>query len=114
MDCKEGISTKKSPLFNGANYATWIIKIRIYFQALGFGIWESITTGYTDKDEKESCENNEKTIEVILSGLSDYDIVKVMKCKPTKSIWDKTQNIIMKRDMMIILVVSQRQKKHKL
>jgi hypothetical protein len=97
MDCKEGLPTNRAPLFDGTNYETWIIRMRIYLQALGFGMWESIPTGYTDKDEKESSENNEKSMEVILSGLLDYEIVKVMKFTTTKQICDKLQNIYEER-----------------
>jgi hypothetical protein len=118
MNCKEDLPTKKCHLFDGTNYATWSIRMRIYLQALGFCIWESVTIGYTDKDGKESSEKNEKEIEVILSGLLDYEIVKVMKCTTTKQIWDKLQNII-KRDpvkiyLSIIIVLCQRQKKNNL
>jgi len=60
MDCKECIPRNRAPLFDETNYGTWIIRMRIYFQALGFGILESITTGYTDKVVRESSENNEK------------------------------------------------------
>jgi hypothetical protein len=69
----------------------------IYLWDLGFNIWESVTTGYIDKVGKESSENNEKEIEVILSCLLDSDIVKVMKCPIAKHIWDKLQNIYEER-----------------
>ena len=48
MNCKEGLPTKKPPLFNGTNYATWSIRMRIYLQALGFGILESFIISYTE------------------------------------------------------------------
>jgi hypothetical protein len=97
MDCKEGLPTNRAPLFDGTNYASWSIRMKTYLKALGFGIWESVKTGYTDDVGKESSENNEKAIDVILSGLSDYEIVKVMKCTSTKHIWDKLQNIYEER-----------------
>ena len=68
-----------------------------YLKALGFGIWESIKIGYTDYVGKESRENNEKEIKVILSGLQDSNIVKLMKCTIDKQIWDKLQNIYEER-----------------
>jgi hypothetical protein len=97
MDCKEGIPINKYPLLDGKNYATWIIIMRIYLQALGFGIWELVTKGYIGKVAKESSENNEKIIEVILSGLPNSMIVKVMKCTTNKQIWDKLKNIYEER-----------------
>jgi hypothetical protein len=60
MDCKEGISTNRDPMFDGTNYATWTIAMNICLKALGFGIWESVTTDYIDEDGKESSENNAK------------------------------------------------------
>jgi hypothetical protein len=86
MDCKEGIHTNRAHFFNGTIYETWSIRMKVYLQALGFGIWESVTIGYTDELRKESSKNNEKSIEVILSGLPDSKIVKVMKCTTSKHI----------------------------
>jgi hypothetical protein len=48
--------------------------------------------GYIDEVGKDSSECNEKEIDVILSGLSYYETVKVMQCISTKYIWDKLQN----------------------
>ena len=61
MDCKEGITTNITPLFDGENYASWSIRMKIYFQALGFGIWESVTIGYTDESGKNSNEKKYKS-----------------------------------------------------
>jgi hypothetical protein len=97
MDYKEGIPTNSAPLFDGTNYETWSIRMRIYLQALGFGIWKSIKIGYTNKVGKESCEKNEKAIEIILNVLPYYEIVKVMECTKDKQIWDKLQNIYEER-----------------
>jgi hypothetical protein len=71
-------------LFDEKNYATWSIIMRIYFRALGFDILELVKTIYIDKDGKESSEKYEKAMEVILSGLPNYDVVKVIKCTKTK------------------------------
>ena len=60
MDCKEGLPTNRVLLFNGTNYASWSIVMKTYLMALGFGIWESITTGYIDEARKGSSENNAK------------------------------------------------------
>jgi hypothetical protein len=68
-----------------------------YWKALGFFISEFIKIGYIDDARTESSEKNENKIEVILSGLLDSKIVKVMKCTSTKQIWDKIQNIYEER-----------------
>jgi hypothetical protein len=92
MDCEEGLPTNKSPLFDGTNYESWSIIMKISLKALGFGIWEPVTTYYTDEVGKESSEKNAKEIYVILSGLSYFETIKVIKCTSTKQIWDKIQN----------------------
>jgi hypothetical protein len=97
MDCKEGLPTNKSTLFSGINYASWSIIMKTYLMALRFGIWESVTTCYTNETTKESSENNAKETNVILSVLSDYDIVEVMQCTSAKHILEKIQNIYEKR-----------------
>jgi hypothetical protein len=38
-------------------------------------------------------ENNSKSINALLNGLSDTVYTKVAHCKYTKEIWDKLQNI---------------------
>jgi hypothetical protein len=56
--------------------------------ALGFDIWKSVVTGYTtpttppiDATGKNPSENNAKSMNVILCGLSESKFVKVMHCK---------------------------------
>jgi hypothetical protein len=44
-------------LVDGTNYASWSIRMKTYLMALGFDIWESVTTGYTNEARKESSEN---------------------------------------------------------
>jgi hypothetical protein len=104
MDCKEGLPINKVPLFDGTKYASWTIIMKTYLRALGFDIWESITIGYTNEDGKESSETNVKSIDVILSGLSDYETFKVMKCTTTKHIWNKLQNIYEERYSDVVVV----------
>jgi hypothetical protein len=53
MDCKEGLPINIAPLFDGTNYAPWSIIMKTYLMALRFGIWESVTTGYTNEVGKE-------------------------------------------------------------
>jgi hypothetical protein len=97
MDCKEGIYTKIAPSFDRTNYSSWIIIMKTYLMALGFSIWESVTTGYTNEANKESSEKKGKSIDAILSDLSYSDTFKVIKCTSTKHIWDKIQNIYEER-----------------
>jgi hypothetical protein len=54
---------------------------------LGFDIWKSVVTGYTtpttpptDVARKNPSENNAKSMNSILCGLSKSEFVKVMHC----------------------------------
>jgi hypothetical protein len=66
----------------------------------GFQVWKSIVDGYTsptvpptnDKAVKLG-ENNSKSINALLNGLSDTVFTKVAHCKSAKEIWDKLRNI---------------------
>jgi hypothetical protein len=88
------------PQFNGQKYAFWSIRMKTYIQAQGFEIWQSIVDGYTtptvpptnDKAVKLG-QNNSKSKNALLNGLSETIFTKVAHCKSTKEIWDKLQNI---------------------
>jgi hypothetical protein len=88
------------PQFDGQKYAFWSIRMKTYIQAHGFQVWKSIVDGYTaptvlptnDKAVKLG-ENNSKSINALLNGLSDTVFTKVAHCKSDKEIWDKLRNI---------------------
>jgi hypothetical protein len=65
--------------------------------SLGFGIFESVTISYIDEIGKDLSENNAKEIDVIWSGLTNYETIKVMKCTSAKYIFNKLQNIYEER-----------------
>jgi hypothetical protein len=78
MACQEGLSTHKASLFDGTNYAFWSIRTQTYLMALGFDIWKSIVIGYIVPTtppmyviRKKASDHNEKSMNVILSGLSE-------------------------------------------
>ena len=66
----------------------------------GFEIWQSIVDGYTtplvpptnDKQMKLG-QNNSKSTNVLMNGLSEMVFTKVAHCKYAKEIWDKHRNI---------------------
>jgi hypothetical protein len=65
--------------------------MQTYLMALGFDIWKSVVTGYTtpttpptDVVGKKPSENNAKSMNAILCGLSESEFVKVMHCGSTK------------------------------
>jgi hypothetical protein len=54
---------------------------------LGFDIWESIVTGYTTPTSavrENPSENNAKSMNAILCGLSEFEFVKLMHCRSKK------------------------------
>lgn len=67
--------------------------------SLGFDVWMSLVNGYTppsnpptDTDGKKAFENNAKTMNAILCGLSESVFVKVMHCESTQAMWEKLPN----------------------
>jgi hypothetical protein len=91
MDQQEGISNNKEPLFNGEGYALWKIIMKYFMLDIGFDIWQSIVDGYTtpttppkDVVGKKICNDNSRSINGILGGLTNSICVKVMHCKLAK------------------------------
>ena len=91
MACHEGISTNKSPWFNGSNYALWSVRMMKYLVAQEFDIWQAVVTGYKIPStpriygvEKKLGDHNTKTMNVIFFGLSKSKFFKVMYCKSEK------------------------------
>jgi hypothetical protein len=88
------------PHFDGHKYAFWSIRMKTYIQAQTFEIWKSIVDGYTipvvpptnDKVVKLG-QNNSKSTNALLNGISEIVFTKVAHCKSAKEIWDKLQNI---------------------
>jgi hypothetical protein len=88
------------PQFDGQKYAFWSIRMKAYIQAQVFQVWKSIVDGYiapavppTNEKVVKLGENNSKSINALLNGLSDTVFTKVAHCKSAKDIWDKLQNI---------------------
>jgi hypothetical protein len=88
---QEGFSTNRAMLLDGTNYSFWRIRMQTYLMALGFDICKLVVTGYTtpttppiDVVRKNPSENNVKSMNVILCGLSESEFFKVMHCRLTK------------------------------
>ena len=68
--------------------------------SLGWKVWEATQEEYkigdqvpTDPKELGKYDGNAKTLNAILSGLTNYVFTKFMRCKTAKQAWDKL-NII--------------------
>ena len=63
--------------------------MRTYIQAQGFQVWQSIVDGYitpTNDKAVKLGENNSKSTNALLNGLSDTVFTKVAHCKSAKEI----------------------------
>jgi hypothetical protein len=74
--------------------------MRTYIQAQGFQVWQSIVDRYiaptvlpTNEKVVKLSENNSKSTNALLNGLSDMVFTKVAHYKSSKYIWDKLQNL---------------------
>jgi hypothetical protein len=88
MDQQEGMSSNRSPLFKGNDYAFWSIRMKIYLMALGCDVWLSVVNGYiapttapSDDAAKKLCNDNSRVVNAILGGLANPIFVKVIHCK---------------------------------
>jgi hypothetical protein len=79
--------------FDGHKYVFWSIRMKTYIQAHGFQVWQSIVDGYiaptvppTNDKVVKFGENNSKTINALLNGLSDTVFTKVAHSKSAKEI----------------------------
>jgi len=91
MDGHKGFSTNIASLFEGKNYALWRIRMQTYLMSLVFDILKSVMTSYiapkhppTNATWKKRSECNAKAMKAIFCGLSEFEFVKVMHCRPTK------------------------------
>ena len=85
MDQQSGLATNKPPLFIGENYAYWSVRMNFYPRSLGLKAWETIEKEYkigyqapTDPEELGQYEGNAKSLNGILSGLTNSVITKFM------------------------------------
>jgi hypothetical protein len=95
MTIHEGTSTSKAPLFNGTNFSFWKVRMRTYIMVLGANVWDVVETSYekpivlANKDDKLEFSFNTKTMNAIMSGLTEAEFVKVMHLETAKEMWDK-------------------------
>jgi hypothetical protein len=69
--------------------------MRTYIMALGADVWDVEEIGYVNpvvldnKDDKLEFSFNAKSMNAILSGLTEAEFVKVMHLGTAKEMWDK-------------------------
>ena len=100
MDQQQGLAISIPPLFTGENYAYWSVIMRCHLMSLGWKVWEATEKEHNignlypiDTLKLGEYEGNSKSLNAILSGLTNTMFTKVMQCTSTKQAWDKL-NII--------------------
>jgi len=75
----------RPPIFDGANFVYWKVRVTAYLQSLGTKFWDIIDTGYTFPSEtpidlagKKQYKTNAKAVNTLLGCLSQSEFVKVM------------------------------------
>ena len=99
MDQQEGISSNRALLLNKEGYALWSIRMRVYLQSLGYGVWNSVISYYIPPkiirttSQKESKKNNSRAMEAILDGLPQPIKQNIGQCISTKELWIKLEKL---------------------
>ena len=85
MDQQEGLTTNIPPLFIGENYAYWSARMKFHLMSLGWKVWEATKKEYKIDDkapinleELGQYKGNSKSLNAILSGLTNSIFTKVM------------------------------------
>ena len=85
MDQQEGLATNRPPLFTGENYAYWSVRMKCHLMSLGWKVWEVIEKEYKIEDQEPidpqelvQYEGNAKSLNAILSGLTNSVFTKFM------------------------------------
>jgi len=71
-----------------------------YLMPPGIEVWSVVLMGYeepkettSDKDVKLNIIANAKAMNALLSGLCEFEFIKIMHCEIARGIWDKLENI---------------------
>lgn len=78
-------SSSKEHLFDGSNYSLWSVRMEAYLTTLGYDVWRAAKDNYiepahpiTEANVKKAHKKNAKENNAILSGLKNYEFVKVV------------------------------------
>ena len=99
MDQQKGIASNKAPILNEENYEQWSIRMRVYLQSLGCGVWSAVISDYIPPkrirttSQKESKKNNSRAMEAILDGLPQPLKEKIGPCLSAKELWIKLEKL---------------------
>ena len=92
MDQQEGMDSCRDPVLNKGEYAVWRIRMRVYLQSLGYGVWNWVIADYIPPkiirttSHKGSNKNNSREMEDRLDGLPQPIKEKTRKCISAKEL----------------------------
>jgi cell division protein FtsB/Arc/MetJ-type ribon-helix-helix transcriptional regulator len=103
----EGSSITRPPFFDGSNYNSWKVKMRLFLQSLDYELWYVVEDGpfiptKTDESgvslkkkgeftegELKKLSLNSKAMHCLVCALSPTEFNRVSTCKSAKEIWDR-------------------------
>ncbi|XP_062088723.1 uncharacterized protein LOC133795284 [Humulus lupulus] len=104
---REGGSTTRPPMLEGANYPYWKTKMRAYLNSVDERVWMTVSEGWTPQTEKvgdvditkaaskwtteeiEKANFNSKALNAIFNVVSTNQMKVVANCEIAKEAWDK-------------------------
>ncbi|XP_062104227.1 uncharacterized protein LOC133815396 [Humulus lupulus] len=104
---REGGSTTRPPMLEGANYPYWKTKMRAYLKSIDERVWMAVSEGWTPPteifgdvdiakaaskwttDEIEKANFNSKALNAIFNVVSTNQMKVVANCEIAKEAWDK-------------------------
>ncbi|XP_060973891.1 uncharacterized protein LOC133039102 [Cannabis sativa] len=104
---REGGSTSRPPMLEGANYPYWKTKMRAFLKAVDERVWMAVSEGWSppsvtdeegDKlkktsewtvDEMEKANFNSKALHALFNAVSTNQLKVISNCEVAKEAWEK-------------------------
>ncbi|XP_060972614.1 uncharacterized protein LOC133038466 [Cannabis sativa] len=104
---REGGSTSRPPMLEGANYPYWKTKMRAFLRAVNERVWMAIEDGWTcptmmdsgvtkpkptslwTPDEMERANFNSKAMHALFNAVSTNQLKVIANCEMAKEAWEK-------------------------
>ena len=102
----EGSSVSRPPMFNGINYASWKIRMKIFMESIDSFIWEVVVHGpyvpmqvVKDKEvvkprsewnevERKKAQYDFVAKNIITSSLTMDEFFRISQCSSAKKMWE--------------------------
>ena len=94
MDRKQSLLIPS--LFDGTNYAYWKVRMKVFLQALGEQVWQSVEVGWiklkealVDQDEATIivANFNNRALNASFSGVTNKEFKKISSMEIAKEAW---------------------------